>query len=83
MARLLLKIPDEYLPGIEAARHIENASGSSYETIEDYATHIAIEAAKSWCKQYQVGPYWVQPTPQFNSDGTPYETPTDTNGGNV
>lgn len=73
MAQLTISIPDEYVPGIEAAKYIANSSGSSFSTIEEYSSYVAIEAAKSWCEQYKVGPYWVQPQPQFNPDGTPYE----------
>lgn len=69
MAQLLIEIPDEYLPGIEAARH---TSDTHFSTAQEFATFIAVEAAKSWCKQYKVGPYWQQPQPQFNPDGSPY-----------
>lgn len=67
MAQLLIEIPDEYLPGIEAARYTAN---SSFSTAAEFASHIEVEAAKSWCIQYKVGPYWEQPQPQFNPDGT-------------
>lgn len=69
MAQLLIEIPDEYLPGIEAARHSSNSSCSN---AAEFASHIAVEAAKSWCIQYKVGPYWVEPKPEFNPDGSPY-----------
>tara|TARA_R110000868_G_scaffold79738_1_gene226743 strand:+ start:1592 stop:1861 length:270 start_codon:yes stop_codon:yes gene_type:complete len=75
MAQLIISIPDEYIPGIEAARNVENNNGRSFSTIEDYSAYVAIEAAKSWCEKYKVGPNWIQPQPEFNSDGTPYVAP--------
>jgi hypothetical protein len=82
MAQILIEVPDEYIPGIEAARHISNASGSYFLSNEEFSSHVAVEAAKSWCQQYKVGSYWEQPQPQFNIDGTPYgiaiEEPVDT-----
>lgn len=79
MAQLLIEVPNEYLPGIEAARNIANSTGSNFSTIAEFASYTAIEAAKSWCIQYKVGPYWEQPQPKFNPDGTPFvpsEEPT-------
>lgn len=72
MAQLIIEIPDEYLPGIEAARNTANSSGSSFSNAAEFASYTAVEAARSWCVQYKVGPYWVQPQPEFNPDGTPY-----------
>jgi hypothetical protein len=72
MAQLTISIPDEYIPGIEAARNVENNNGSSFVTAEEYANHVALQAAISWCEKYKVGPNWIQPQPDFNPDGTPY-----------
>lgn len=72
MAQLTISIPDEYIPGIEAARNVENNNGSSFASAEEYANHVALQAAISWCERYKVGPYWTQPQPAFNPDGTPY-----------
>ena len=64
-----ITIPDELIPGIVATAHIEEKDPGV--VIQEYATNAANKA----CQDYQVGPYWVMPTPRFNADGTPYVAP--------
>lgn len=58
MAQISIEIPDEYLPSIEAARYTANSLGSSFSNAAEFASHTALEAAKSWCIQYKVGPFF-------------------------
>ena len=62
-----ITIADELIPGIVALAHTEGRQPE--EIVQEYATTAANKA----CQDYQVGPYWVMPTPRFNPDGTPYD----------
>jgi hypothetical protein len=74
MAQFSIEIPDEYTPGVEAAKNDANNKGNAYASAEDYAGAVAAETALRWCEQFKVGPFWTGPVnPEFNADGTPYE----------
>lgn len=73
MVQLNIEIPDEYIPGVEAAKNAANKNGAAYASAQDYATAVAAETALRWCEQYRVGQFWTGPlNPEFNADGTPY-----------
>lgn len=78
MAILNIEIPDEYVPGVEAAKNAANKAASpndvTYASAEEYAAAVAAKTALGWCEQYRVGGFWSGPiNPEFNADGTPYQ----------
>ena len=73
MAILNIEIPDEYVPGVEAAKNAANKNGATFTSDQEYATAVAAETALRWCEQYKVGQFWTGPVnPEFNQDGTPF-----------
>lgn len=78
MALLTIEIPDEYVPGVEAAKNDANRRGSSFASAQEYATAFAAETALRWCESYKVGQFWVGPlNPEFNADGSPFNAVSD------
>lgn len=73
MAILNIEIPDEYVPGVEAAKNAANKNGATFTSDQEYVTAVAAETALRWCEQYKVGQFWTGPVnPEFGQDGTPF-----------
>ena len=68
-----ISIPDELLPALEAEFSLVQGSTPA-TTAEEYFSASVVETVRQRAELYQVGPYYVGPTPpQFNPDGTPYD----------